>query len=97
LKRGETKLGTTRPVLIHLPLELLQKLDEAADLFGMYRAEVIRRSLKRELSTVLGDEVQRMERYMRRNSSNANSSSVPRENSRGRWRWFSGWFPNDGH
>jgi hypothetical protein len=95
LKRGETKLGTTRPVLIHIPLELLQKLDEAADLFGMYRAEVIRRSLKRELTTVLGDEVQRMERYMKRKISNANSSSAVHENSQGRWRWFSEWFSND--
>jgi hypothetical protein len=97
LKRGETKIGVSRPVLIHLPLELLQKLDEAADLFGMYRAEVIRRSLKRELSTVLGDEVQRMERYMRRKTGNANSSSAAHQNSRGRWRWFSEWFSNDGH
>lgn len=91
MKRGQTKLGTSRPVLIHLPLDMLRQLDAAADAFGMYRAEVIRRSLKRELSTILGEEVQRMQRMIRSKLSKAKASTEGPRSSRGRWRWFRSW------
>ena len=89
MKRGETKIGISRPVLIHLPLDMLQQLDAAADAFEMCRADVIRRSLKRELSTALGEEVQRMQRVVQRKMDRAEAST-----SRGQWSWFRSWFAN---
>lgn len=94
MKLGETKIGFSRPVLIHLPLEMLRQLDAAADLFGMYRAEVVRRSLKRELSTVLGEEIQRMHRVVSRKMGRAEGSAQDRKRSRGRRRWFRSWVAN---
>ena len=88
MKRGETKLGSTRPILIHLPVEMIQQLDAAADLFGIYRAEIIRRSLSRELSTVLGDEIQRVDRAIGRKVKPTKGSAPDKKASRGRWRWF---------
>ena len=88
MKLGEPKLGMSRPVLIHLPVEMLQQLNAAADVFGMYRAEVIRRPLTRELRAVLGEEVQRMQRMIRSNLSKAEASTSGPRSSKGRWRWY---------
>jgi hypothetical protein len=85
--RGETKIGISRPVLIHLPLDMLRQLDAAADAFEMCRADVIRRSLRRDLSSALGDEVQSV---LRKKTTGAESSSALVCSS-GRWRWLCGW------
>ncbi len=94
MKLGETKLGMSRPVLIHLAVEMLQQLDAAADVFGMYRDEVIRRFQRRELRPVLEEEVQRMQRMIRSNLSMAEASTSGPGSSRRRWRWFRSWFAN---
>jgi hypothetical protein len=73
---------------------MIQQLDAAADLFGMYRAEIIRRSLSRELSTLLGDEIQRVERVVRRKTKPKTDSS-PENASRGQWKWLTHLFSEE--
>ena len=54
------KLPPSRGVLVLLPLNLIGALDEAAEAFDMTRSDIIRRSLIREVTSVLRDEVIRM-------------------------------------
>ncbi len=48
-----------RPVLVILPLSLIEQLDQAAEALGMNRSDVIRRSLVRDASGALHEEVTR--------------------------------------
>jgi Arc/MetJ-type ribon-helix-helix transcriptional regulator len=52
-------LPPSRSVLILLPLNLIEVLDQAADIFRMSRSDVIRRSLLRDVTTQLREEVTR--------------------------------------
>ena len=88
MKRGETKIGISRPVLIHLPLDMPQQLDAAADAFEMCRADVIRRSLKRNVNGALADE---LERILRKKVCGAEAASSVRARSSSRWRWPRDW------
>jgi hypothetical protein len=54
------KLPPSRGVLVLLPLNLIGALDQAAEVFDMSRSDIIRRSLIREVTSVLRDEVMRM-------------------------------------
>ncbi len=48
-----------KPILINIPLELLHKLDDAATQLSLCRSELIRRSLKRDLTFVADRQLQR--------------------------------------
>ena len=54
-------LPPSRAVLVLLPLNLIEALDQAADALNMSRSDVIRRSLTREVATVLREEVRRVQ------------------------------------
>jgi hypothetical protein len=54
------KLPPSRGVLVLLPLNLIGALDQAAEALDMTRSDIIRRSLIREVTSVLRDEVIRM-------------------------------------
>jgi hypothetical protein len=54
------KLPPSRGVLVLLPLNLIGALDQAAEAFDMSRSDIIRRSLIREVTSVLRDEVMKM-------------------------------------
>lgn len=49
-------LPPSRGVLVQLPLVMIAALDEAADMMGLSRSDVIRRSLSRDLATHTRDE-----------------------------------------
>jgi hypothetical protein len=59
-RNRKLKLPPSRGVLVLLPLNLIGALDQAADAFDMSRSDIIRRSLIREVTSVLRDEVMRM-------------------------------------
>ena len=46
-----------KPVLINIPIGLLQELDEAAERLDLSRSELVRRSLHRDIKFVLKHEV----------------------------------------
>jgi len=46
-----------KPVLINIPIGLLQELDEAAERLDLSRSELVRRSLHRDLKFVVKHEV----------------------------------------
>ena len=48
-----------RPILLNVPLRLLQRLDVASKALSVTRSELIRRSLTRDLDFVLEHEVPR--------------------------------------
>ena len=52
-------LPPSRAVLVLLPLTLIQALDYAANVLKMHRTDVIRRSLIRDVNSLLRDEVLR--------------------------------------
>ena len=52
-------LPPSRSVLVTLPLTLIEALDHAAEVLKMHRTDVIRRSLGRDVSSLLRDEVAR--------------------------------------
>ena len=52
-------LPPSRAVLVILPLSLIEQLDQAADTLGMNRSDVIRRSLVRDASGALQEDVMR--------------------------------------
>lgn len=52
----------TRKILLSLSPDLIRQLDEAAAVLGMCRSDVIRRSLQRDLSYVMSEELPRMRR-----------------------------------
>ena len=43
----------TKAILLHLPIELLQAFDRAANVFGLSRSEAIRRSLTRDAAYIV--------------------------------------------
>ena len=49
-----------RPILLNVPLRLLQRLDVASKALSVSRSELIRNSLARDLDFVLGHEVPRL-------------------------------------
>jgi hypothetical protein len=59
MQNHKLRLPPSRAVLVILPLSLIEALDQAADALEMSRSDVIRRSLVRETSTVLREEVTR--------------------------------------
>jgi len=59
-------LPPSRSVLILLPLSLIEVLDQAADIFRMSRSDIIRRSLLRDVSTQLREEVTRAQQRVPR-------------------------------
>jgi hypothetical protein len=59
-RKRKLKLPPSRGVLVLLPLNLIGALDQAAEAFDMSRSDIIRRSLIREVTSVLRDEVMRM-------------------------------------
>ena len=62
----KAKLPPSRAVLVILPLHLIEALDQAADVLGMSRSDVIRRSLGREAASALRDDVARVAQRMHR-------------------------------
>ena len=52
-------LPPSRAVLILLPLTLIEVLDYASNILKMHRTDVIRRSLIRDVNSMLMDEVSR--------------------------------------
>ena len=61
-------LPPSRSVLILLPLSLIDTLDQAADIFRMSRSDIIRRSLLRDVTTQLRDEVTRAQQRVPQSS-----------------------------
>ena len=59
-------LPPSRSVLILLPLSLIEVLDQAADIFRMSRSDIIRRSLMRDVTTQLREEVTRAQQRVPR-------------------------------
>lgn len=59
MQNRKPRLPPSRAVLIILPLSLIEALDQAADALEISRSDVIRRSLGREVSSKLKEEVAR--------------------------------------
>jgi predicted ATPase with chaperone activity len=59
MQNRKPRLPPSRGVLVILPLSLIEALDQAADALEMSRSDVIRRSLVRETSSALKEEVAR--------------------------------------
>ena len=59
-------LPPSRSVLVLLPLSLIEVLDQAADIFRMSRSDIIRRSLMRDVTTQLREEVTRAQQRVPR-------------------------------
>ena len=57
-----------KPILIHLPAELLGQLNDVSCEMGIARAELIRRCLRRDLSFVMDVELQQLEGLKRQSS-----------------------------
>jgi hypothetical protein len=53
-------------VLVLLPLRLIEALDHAANVLKMHRTDVIRRSLMRDVNSLLRDEVSRAQQHEER-------------------------------
>jgi len=51
-----------KPILINVPISLLEQLDEAADCLDLSRSELVRRSLHRDLKFVMKHEVEEVVR-----------------------------------
>ena len=66
MQRRKTILPPSRAVLILLPLTLIDVLDYASNVLKMPRTDVIRRSLLRDVNSILMDEVLRTERLPER-------------------------------
>ena len=56
-------LPPSRAVLVLLPLTLINALDYAANVLKMHRTDVIRRSLMRDVNSLLREEVSRAQRH----------------------------------
>ena len=56
-------LPPSRAVLVLLPLMLIEALDYAANALKMHRTDVIRRSLMRDVNSLLREEVSRAQRH----------------------------------
>jgi hypothetical protein len=59
MQTRKPRLPPSRAVLVILPLSLIEALDQAADALDISRSDVIRRSLVREVSSLLKEEVVR--------------------------------------
>ena len=59
-------LPPSRAVLILLPLTLIEALDYASNVLNMHRTDVIRRSLVRDVNSLLKEEVSRAQRHHER-------------------------------
>ena len=59
-------LPPSRAVLILLPLTLIEALDYAANVLKMHRTDIIRRSLMRDVNSLLREEVSRAQRHQER-------------------------------
>jgi hypothetical protein len=59
MQNRKPRLPPSRAVLVILPLSLIEALDKAADALQMSRSDVIRRSLVRDATTSLNEEVAR--------------------------------------
>ena len=56
-------LPPSRGVLVLLPLTLIEALDYASNVLKMHRTDVIRRSLMRDVNSLLREEVSRAQRH----------------------------------
>ena len=56
-------LPPSRAVLVLLPLTLIEALDYASNVLKMHRTDVIRRSLMRDVNSLLREEVSRAQRH----------------------------------
>ena len=56
-------LPPTRAVLVLLPLSLIDVLDYASNVLKMHRTDVIRRSLMRDVNSLLREEVSRAQQH----------------------------------
>ena len=56
-------LPPSRAVLVSLPLTLIEALDDAANTLGFNRTDVIRRSLMRDVYSLLREEVARTKQH----------------------------------
>ena len=56
-------LPPSRAVLVLLPLTLIDALDYASNVLKMHRTDVIRRSLMRDVNSLLREEVSRAQRH----------------------------------
>ena len=61
-------LPPSRAVLVLLPLTLIDALDYASNVLKMHRTDVIRRSLMRDVNSLLREEVSRAQRHQERQS-----------------------------
>jgi hypothetical protein len=59
-------LPPSRSVLVLLPLTLIEALDYAANVLNLHRTDVIRRSLIRDVNSLLKEEVSRAQRHQER-------------------------------
>ena len=66
MQRRKPVLPPSRSVLILLPLTLIEVLDYAANALKMHRTDVIRRSLVRDVNSLLREEVLRAQRLPER-------------------------------
>jgi hypothetical protein len=63
MQRRKPILPPSRAVLILLPLTLIDALDYASNVLNMHRTDVIRRSLMRDVNSLLKDEISRAQRH----------------------------------
>jgi hypothetical protein len=66
MQRRKPVLPPSRSVLILLPLTLIEVLDYAANALKMHRTDVIRRSLVRDVNSLLREEVLRAQQLPER-------------------------------
>ena len=59
-------LPPSRAVLVLLPLTLIEVLDHASKVLKMHRTDVIRRSLMRDVNSLLKEEVSRARQHQER-------------------------------
>jgi len=59
MQNRKPTLPPSRPVLVSLPLTLIYALDDAANTLGLNRTDIIRRSLMRDVYTLVREEVAR--------------------------------------
>jgi hypothetical protein len=59
-------LPPSRAVLILLPLTLIEALDYASNVLKMHRTDVIRRSLMRDVNSLLKEELSRTQQHQER-------------------------------
>jgi len=63
MQRRKPILPPSRAVLVLLPLTLIEALDYASNVLKMHRTDVIRRSLMRDVNSLLREEVSRAQQH----------------------------------